>query len=85
MAKMMKRNIYSIINGASNACSIVINRWLIGTVKSICNDCGIKFKIDDSSINESDDSVIAVFAAENEESYIAAAYDLHRECRIELL
>lgn len=84
MAKMMKRNPYRTINGKAVACVQTVNRWLIGTIAAICKDCGVSFKIDDSSVNERDDTVDAVFAAETEEQYLSAAIDLHNVCGFDL-
>ena len=81
---MMKRNPYKTINGKAVACVQTINRWLIGAVAAICKDCGVSFKIDDSSIDERTDQVDAVFAADTEEAYLNAAIDLHNVCGIDL-
>lgn len=81
---MMKRNPYKTINGKSVACVQTINRWLIGAVAAICKDCGVSFKIDDSSVNERTDEVDVVFAAETDEEYVNAAIDLHNQFGFDL-
>jgi len=81
---MMKRNPYKLINGKAAACCISVNRWLISRVKNICSTCGIQFKIDDSSVDYSNDCVDAVFAADDQEAYIDAACMLHNELGIDL-
>ena len=81
---MMKRNPYRVINGKAVACVQTINKWLIGSIAAICKDCGVTFKIDESSVDYSNDCVDAVFAADTEEDYLNAAIDLHNQCGFDL-
>lgn len=82
--KLKKRNVWRTFCAAEKACTITINRWLVPKAAALCKACGVQFKIDDSTINYEDDSVLAVVAAQDEASYIEAGYDLHRELGIDL-
>lgn len=81
---MMKRNIYRAVNGAAVACVTTVNRWLIGSIKNIAASCGVQFKIDDSSIDEKDDTVDCIFAASDPEDYLDCACLLHNELGVDL-
>lgn len=84
MRKLKKRNIWKTFCEAEMACTVTLNRWLVPKAAAICKACGVKFKIDDTSIDYENDSILAVVAARDEESYVAAGYDLHRELGIDL-
>jgi hypothetical protein len=66
------------------SCNMTINRWLIGTIATICNRCGVRFKIDDDSVNYETDTINAIVAAESEEDYVNVAQDLHNELGLDL-
>lgn len=80
----MKRNVYRTLGQAGCGCTIKVNRWLIGHIAKICNACGVVFKVDDESIDYTDDSVTGVVAADNQEDYVCAAQDLHNSLGIDL-
>lgn len=82
--KMMKRNPWKVIGNAYDGCTIRINRWLVGHAKAICKDCGVRFKIDDSSIDYDDDTVLAIVGADDHESYVRAGIDMHNELGVDL-
>jgi hypothetical protein len=80
----MKRNVYRELAKAETGCTMSVNRWLISSIANICNKCGVKFKIDDESIDYETDTVTGIVAADNSEDYIAAAQDLHNSLGIDL-
>lgn len=84
MKKLKKRNIWRVFCDAEMACSLTLNRWLVPKAAAICKACGVQFKIDDTSIDYENDTVLAVVAAKDEQSYIEAAYDMHQELGIDL-
>jgi hypothetical protein len=80
----MKRNVYRVLSNAETGCTVKVSRWIISRVAQICNACGVKFKVDDESIDYENDSIVGIVAADNSEDYIAAAQDLHNELGIDL-
>ena len=73
------KNVYKTLSKAEVGCTMKINRWLVGRIAAICNACGVKFKVDDESVDYKNDTIIGVVAADSPEAYVAAAQDVHNE------